>query len=62
MQKAKRIYNPFLLPHQKRLGEVKNMQLLDVLINTTTVKSQLLVYIFLHFPHYPQKLIIGATK
>ena len=39
---------------KKRLGEVKNVQLLDVLIHSTIVKAQLLAYFFLNFPHWPQ--------
>ena len=51
MQKAKRIRNLFLMFQQKRLGEVKNVQLLDVLTHSATVKAHLLAYIFLSFPH-----------
>ena len=61
IQKAKRIHNLCLLLQQKGLGEVKNVQLSDFLIHSTTVKVQLLPYIFLSFPHCPQRLIAGVT-
>ena len=61
MQKAKRIHNVFFLLQQKRLRDVKNVQILDVLIHSTTVEARLLAYIFLSFPHCPERLIAGVT-
>ena len=37
---------PFSSTSAKKLGKVKNVQLLNVLIHYTVVKSQILAYIF----------------
>ena len=54
IQKAKKIHNPFVLFQQKRQGEVKNEQILDVLIYSTILKESFL-------PHCPQRSISGDT-
>ena len=52
-QKAKRIHHPFLLLQQKRLGEVKNEQVLDLLIHSMIVKTQVYWHTFFKFPSLP---------
>ena len=61
IKKVKRTHNPFFLFQHKRLGEVKDVQLFDVLIHSMTVKGRLMGYIFLNFPHCPQRLIAVVT-
>ena len=59
--KSEKYAQPFLLLQPKRLGDVKNVQFLDVLIHFTIVKAQLLAYIFSRFPHCLQILIAIVT-
>ena len=47
IHKAKTMYNRFFLLQRERLREVKNLQLLEILINSTIVMAQLLVLQFL---------------
>ena len=51
----------FFFISKKKLGYVKNVQLLGVVIYFRTAKAHLLAYIVKIFPDCPQRLIAGVT-
>ena len=51
----------FFFISKKKLGYVKNVQLLGVVIYFRTARAHLLAYIVKIFPDCPQRLIAGVT-